>query len=84
MSVKLTCQKYPNSIFAEEMQDGFIGEITHSTYPDYIGRIVMRNGSNLVTIGETLGKSWSNFFLSRTTGMIKVRLLQRGEQLTIL
>ena len=84
MSVILTSTNIISIIQAEAMYDGAIAQITHSNYSDDIGRIVMRNGSNLVTIGEISGKSWTGFFSSSCgNSQLKVRLLKRGEQLTI-
>lgn len=81
MSVQLTNNTTKN-VPVGLMNDGDIAIITLSMYPEQIGTIVTRYDCHLVALGQSVGKSWMNHFPTRNSTM-KVRILQPGEQLTI-
>ena len=81
MPVQLT-SKISSSILADEMEDGDIAVITKSILPLSLNRVVMRWGDCLIVIGQPSSQSWPHFFAAGRTEM-QVRILQPGEQLTI-
>ena len=81
MAVQLT-NNITKNVPVGLMNDGDIAIITHSEYPQHIGKVVTRYGIHLITVGQPVGKSWANHFPTRSSSM-QVRILQPGEQLTI-
>ena len=82
MSVQLTNNTTKN-VPVGLMNDGDIAIITNCGNREYIGSIVTRYGDSLVALGQPIGKSWINYFPTRSSSM-QVRILESGEQLTII
>jgi len=78
-----------DSIPACEMQDGDIGMIVHwnRLHPifNYVGQIVQRYGSHLITLGQDSAHSWPEYFNNQASGEEhRVRILKSGEILEII
>ena len=82
MPVTLSKKINPNIIPVKSMKDGQLAEIINCRECNYKGRIVMRYKDILISVGENSEESWPNILTCLTTTMT-VRILQSGEQLTI-
>lgn len=82
MPVQLSETTIPVSIQASELKDGEIAVILSSPHKNHIGGIVMRYKRDLISIGEECGKGWSQFFPT-SSSEIRVRVLEKGEQIVI-
>lgn len=82
MSVTLATNLNPG-VSALTMKDGDIAVILSGFHEEHIGTIVTRYDDHLVALGQITGKSWRVFFSSKNTSLM-VRILQPGEQLTII
>ena len=82
MPVKLSKNINPKTIPVQSMKDGQLAEIVESSSLEYIGKIVMRYKSILISVGEPYEQSWTAI-LDSLTATMKVRILESGEQITI-
>lgn len=82
MAVQLTNNTTKN-VPVGLMNDGDIAIIIHSACPQHIGKVVTRYDNHLVALGQPVYENWANYFPTRSSTM-KVRILQPGEQLTII
>lgn len=82
MPAQLSETSIPVGIQAGELRDGEIAVILSSPHRHHIGKIVMRYKEDLISIGEDCGKAWSQFFPT-SSSEIRVRVLERGEQIVI-
>ena len=84
MSVKLVETDRLPGIPVDRMKDGQIGVITlWEGHPDVLGRVVQRNGSNLISIGKSSGCGWANVLQAADNSGRRVRLLEPGERIEI-
>lgn len=82
--VKLNKEK-GNFINVLDMQDGQIAEIVNWAVGTYIGTVVQRYEDSLITVGKYSRESWSNYFKRKSCHKDnKVRILEKGETITIL
>lgn len=82
MGVRLVNEN-DDSICVDDMEDGQIGVIVAWVHREYIGRIVQRHSSSLISIGCVSGQAFSCFFNASKGESSRVRILQPGEKIEI-
>ena len=78
--IELVKKDRPKGIWVDNMKDGDIGVIVAWPYSSYLGRIVQRYESGLITIGIPGRNSW---VCSTLPDDCRVRLLEKGEMLVV-
>ena len=81
--LKLKQEKNPGVCNANDMKDGDVAVIVGWTNVSFIGCIVQRYGSALITLGAPHGSGWSGFFSTGPAEGCLVRILESGETLIV-
>ena len=84
MAIKVVSEM--NSIKVKDMKDGDIGVITNWGHePEYVGKVVQRYYSTLITVGAPGGQSWSDFYAhtDNISDNLTVTILRPGTMLEI-
>ena len=83
MGVKLRKEEQRPGICMHAMRDGDIGEIVDWPIPSYIGRIVQRYKSHLLTVGRPSEEGWGDIYNLPYSNKRRVRILEPGEVLEV-
>lgn len=84
MSVKLMNKKSDTTRTLKDGQIAVIVDMVSAYYPENVGKIVQRVGSQLILIGCGLGGSFATYFSTKNCiEGFTFRVLKNGEQLTI-